>query len=192
VKPCGSANFCQLYLYVMKSNNYLRTLFIFLVLSLSIGCDQASKVLVRHNMGYYNQYKFFYQHITLQRVENSGAFLSFGDSLTSTQKDIFLNILPFLMLLLGLVFIFRKKSLDLVNLFGITLIIGGGFGNLYDRVLYGSVTDFLHVKFGIFQTGVFNAADICIMVGMFIILIKTLFKNNAVPEKNISSTDSNL
>jgi signal peptidase II len=130
-------------------------------------------------------YQLFYQHITLQRVENSGAFLSFGDSLTSTEKNIFLNILPFLILLLGLVFIFRKKSLDMGNLLGITLIIGGGFGNLYDRVLYGSVTDFMHIKFGMLQTGIFNVADMCIMTGMFIILIKSFFKTRAVVEEGV-------
>lgn len=53
---------------------------------------------------------------------------------------------------------------------GISFVIGGGIGNLYDRVLYGSVTDFMHLKFGIFQTGIFNMADVSIMLGMLIIV----------------------
>lgn len=164
----------------MKSNRYTRTLTIILSLILIIGCDQASKIIVRSRMGPYSSYSFFNHHLTLQKVENSGAFLSLGDSLNSTQKDILFNIVPFLILILGLVFIFRKKSLDIFTLSGVILIIGGGFGNLYDRVLYSSVTDFMHIKFGSLQTGVFNVADMCIMAGTFIILIKTFSKRKSV------------
>ena len=49
-------------------------------------------------------------------------------------------------------------------------IIGGGIGNIYDRFVYGSVTDFFHIDFVIFQTGIFNMADVSVMVGMFILL----------------------
>jgi len=38
------------------------------------------------------------------------------------------------------------------------LLIGGGIGNVYDCILFGSVTDFLHLDFGIFRTGIFNFA----------------------------------
>ena len=52
----------------------------------------------------------------------------------------------------------------------IGFIIGGGIGNIYDRFVYGSVTDFFHIDFVIFQTGIFNMADVSVMVGMFILL----------------------
>ena len=61
-------------------------------------------------------------------------------------------------------------------LFAVILIVGGGIGNLYDRIAYGSVTDFMHIKFGVLQTGVFNVADMSIMAGMFIILFHAWFK----------------
>jgi len=48
---------------------------------------------------------------------------------------------------------------------------------LYDRVMHGSVTDFMHIDFIIFQTGIFNVADMSIMAGMFIIIIDSFLKS---------------
>ena len=59
---------------------------------------------------------------------------------------------------------------------GFCFVIGGGIGNVFDRIAYGSVTDFLHVKFGIFQTGIFNVADLSIMTGVVIILLQSILK----------------
>jgi signal peptidase II len=48
------------------------------------------------------------------------------------------------------------------------LILAGGFGNLYDRALNdGRVVDFMHFQLGPLETGVFNVADVAIMIGMF-------------------------
>ena len=51
--------------------------------------------------------------------------------------------------------------------------IGGGIGNIYDRLVHGSVTDFMHINFGLFQTGIFNMADVSITTGMFIFLYQS-------------------
>jgi signal peptidase II len=55
----------------------------------------------------------------------------------------------------------------------LSFAIGGGIGNIYDRLVHGSVTDFMHINFGLFQTGIFNMADVSIMVGMFIFLAQS-------------------
>ncbi|MFA6946987.1 MAG: signal peptidase II [Pedobacter sp.] len=57
-----------------------------------------------------------------------------------------------------------------ILLTGWCFVIGGGIGNLYDRIVHGSVTDFLHLDLGVFQTGIFNMADVSIMLGMVLIL----------------------
>ena len=63
-------------------------------------------------------------------------------------------------------------------LIGLCFVIGGGVGNLLDRIVYGSVTDFLYLKFGIFQTGIFNMADVSIMTGMFLVFLQFFFKKH--------------
>jgi signal peptidase II len=80
-------------------------------------------------------------------------------------------------MVLGLVYLFLKPVSGNM-LIGLCFIIGGGVGNLFDRILYGSVTDFLYVKFGIFQTGIFNMADVSIMAGLFIILLQVFMKRD--------------
>ena len=57
--------------------------------------------------------------------------------------------------------------------FGICFLIGGGIGNIYDRIVYGSVTDFFHIDFVIFKTGIFNVADMSIMTGIGLLLLQS-------------------
>ena len=71
------------------------------------------------------------------------------------------------------------KSLDKISIIGFSLIIGGGIGNIFDRIVYGSVTDFLYLDFGgIFKTGIFNIADLSVTTGMILILISSFKKNS--------------
>jgi signal peptidase II len=158
----------------MSSKHIFRIFFITLLLISNIGCDQISKNLVRQN--YSTDVKFLGNHVTLTKIENAGAFLSLGDSLSSPIKFALLTMLPMLALSFGFIFILTKKDLTNTTLLALCFIIGGGIGNVYDRLVYGSVTDFLHIDFGIFQTGIFNLADVSIMTGMLIILIHAYFK----------------
>ncbi len=156
----------------MKSNKYLRILVILLILAVNIGCDQASKSYARHRLYYFNRIELLHDHITLVRVENTGAFLSAGDSMSRPMKLILLNLVPLLVVIGGLFYIIIKPNLNRMTLLGILLVIGGGAGNLYDRVFRGSVTDFMHIDFVIFQTGIFNVADMSITAGAVIILLQ--------------------
>jgi signal peptidase II len=83
-------------------------------------------------------------------------------------------------MILGLVYLFLKPVSGNM-LIGLCFVVGGGVGNLFDRILYGSVTDFLYLKFGIFQTGIFNMADVSIMAGMSIILLQFFLKRDYKP-----------
>ena len=70
------------------------------------------------------------------------------------------------------------KKLDNLSLVGFSLIIGGGVANIFDRVVYGSVTDFLFINLGFFKTGIFNIADLSVTTGMILILIASFKKGN--------------
>ena len=155
----------------MRSNRLTRTLLIIFILAFNIGCDQLSKSFIRHKMEVYDEYTYLHRHIVIRRVENTGAFLSLGDSLSGPVKTIVLTILPLLAVLFGLYYVLAKPNINKVTLFGIVMIVGGGIGNVYDRLVHGSVTDFMHIDFVLFKTGVFNVADMSIMAGTFIILI---------------------
>ena len=121
--------------------------------------------------------------MTLTKVENTGAFLSVGDSLPQPIKMLLLTILPLVVLGLVLTYLLTKSNLSNLASLAICFIVGGGMGNIYDRIIYGSVTDFLHIDFVIFQTGIFNMADVSIMTGMFMILIEAYFNRTKLTVK---------
>lgn len=162
----------------MDTKHILRTLAIIAILSCNIGCDQVSKKVVRANINYHERISLLHNHLTLTKIENTGAFLSLGQSLKEPAKTILLTALPIIMLTLALAYLLIKTNLTISTITGFCFIIGGGVGNLYDRLVYGSVTDFMHIDFIFFQTGVFNVADVSIMSGTFLILIGSFLKKN--------------
>ena len=155
----------------MVAKNIIRIILILLVITANIGCDQFSKKFVKRSVLPYETIRVLNDHLTVTRVENSGAFLSAGDSMSKTSKQIFLTLIPIIAMVLGLVYLFLKPVSGNM-LIGLCFVIGGGVGNLFDRVMYGSVTDFLFVKVGIFETGIFNLADVSIMTGMLLIFLQ--------------------
>lgn len=160
----------------MKVNKFYRAQLIIFILALNIGCDQVSKSIVRKDIPDNKVIGYLGNHFTLEKAENTGAFLSLGDTLGGPLRDILLVGLPLIAVLGALVWIIVNTKITRWTLLGIILIIGGGVGNLYDRIFHGSVTDFMHIDFGFAQTGVFNVADMSIMAGMFMILIASYVK----------------
>jgi signal peptidase II len=158
----------------MKIN--FRILVIFALLSSNIGCDQFSKRMVRESVEYHEQIPLFKDYLTLTKVENTGAFLSVGHTLPPLVKIFLLTVLPIVVLTLAVLYLLTKKGLSNLMILGICFIVGGGIGNIYDRVMHGSVTDFLHIDLVIFQTGIFNMADVSIMTGIFIVLLDSWLK----------------
>lgn len=149
-----------------------RTLKIIIIIVVNISLDQISKFYVRANVGYQTSRDIIGENFILTNVENSGAFLGMGSDMSPTMKVIFLWILPILVLGYVVYYIFSNKALDHMSLLAFCCIIGGGIANVYDRIKYGSVTDFLHIDLGGgIRTGIFNVADMSVTFGMIMLLI---------------------
>ncbi|WP_231459053.1 MULTISPECIES: signal peptidase II [unclassified Pedobacter] len=161
----------------MKSKQTVRLVLLTILLLLNIGCDQISKNIARNNISEYEHISIIKDTFTLTKVENSGAFLSLGDQMPYIFRLIILTGLPLLFLGYGMFYLYSKPKLPTSFQIALCFLIGGGIGNLYDRIKYGSVTDFMHLDFKIFETGVFNFADISIMIGVGILLIQSLMAN---------------
>jgi signal peptidase II len=157
-------------------NLTLRNISIIVLVLVNTGCDQISKHAARINIGYHESIDVIGQYLILTKTENSGAFLSTGSSLEGPVKFFFLSLAPLLLLCYGIYYLLTQPQLPRLLVLGMSFVIGGGLGNLYDRLVYGSVTDFLHINFYIFRTGIFNLADVSIMAGMIMIVINLYFK----------------
>lgn len=163
----------------MKPTKLFSKILIIVLVIFNVGCDQLTKTVVRANVSYDEQISVIDDHFTITKVENSGAFLSSGESLPAPLKFMLLNLMPLLVMTYGIYYLMTKTNLDKLTIVGASFIIGGGIGNLFDRIVYGSVTDFMHIDLIIFQTGVFNVADLSIMTGMFMILLRVYTKKIA-------------
>jgi len=162
-------------------NKITRIAVILLIVFINIGCDQISKSVVRENVEYHESIQLVSDNVILTKVENSGAFLSLGESLDPVMKNLLLLALPVLSILFGLWWVFSQSgNLDKGVLVAWCSIMGGGIGNIFDRLMYGSVTDFLYIHWGIFRTGIFNFADVSITAGIIFIIGQQLFKNSKV------------
>ncbi len=160
----------------MITNRIARTTLIFLLLIFNIGCDQISKSIVRSSIIPDEQIRLFDNRIMLTRVENAGAFLSIGNSLSDELRFLLLVLIPVIILSAAVVLLFVRNDLSRSLFVGLAFVVGGGIGNIYDRAIHGSVTDFLHLDFYLFKTGVFNLADVSIMTGVFVVLVAFMMK----------------
>ena len=161
----------------------LKNTAIILLILLNIGLDQYSKHIVREQVVPGSRTEILGKLVQLMNVENSGAFLGIGSDSNPTVKLIFLLILPTLVLGFVLYYLFTNKSLDQLSIIGFCCIVGGGMANLYDRFVYGSVTDFIFMDFSFAKTGIFNVADMSVTTGMILLLIAS-FKHRKSPAED--------
>ena len=157
----------------MKISRPLRMSLIFGLILLNVGCDQVSKSVDRNHIDARERISVIGEYDVLMKTENKGAFLGFLSSMENPiLKTIFLILLPIAVLFFILRMIIITTDLDKYMIFGLCCIIGGGIGNLYDRILYRSVTDFMHIDLGgIFKTGIFNMADVSVMLGTGLLIL---------------------
>lgn len=159
----------------MKMTRKIRVLLILSLVLLNISCDQISKSIVRKAIETDERITVFKDSFVLTKVENTGAAYSLGADLTPVLKILILQILPILVLLILLRQVLIKSNYSRETIVGFAFIIGGGIGNLFDRIMYGSVTDFLILDLGIIKTEIFNLADVSIMIGAILVLFSAVF-----------------
>jgi signal peptidase II len=151
---------------------------LFLILLVLVACasaDQVTKRLARESLAGRPPIDLLGGVLHLEYAENPGAFLSLGAGLPPLTRVLLLTVGVVPILAGALVYLLRSPSLSRAQLVGLSLVIGGGFGNLADRLLRGGlVVDFAVLRIGPLHTGVFNIADVALMAGIGLFLLGTL------------------
>jgi signal peptidase II len=162
----------------MSMRNISRLLLVTALLISCVGCDQISKQVVRNRMTLTESHSYLGDTVRLLYVENTGAFLGLGDSLSESVRITLLQGGVGL-IVLGLVWAAAfARDMNRWQIIALALLAAGGLGNLIDRVLYdGRVTDFLNVGIGSLRTGIFNLADMVEVAG--IVLFALSWRNAA-------------
>jgi signal peptidase II len=145
---------------------------VFATISLTVALDQLTKIWAVLKLRGEIPWVFLGDLFRIQYAENTGAFLSLGASLPDSVR-FWIYQVAVGAVLLGTLYFVLFKAKDKVEVFALALILGGGIGNLIDRVFRdrGAVVDFMNMGIGSLRTGVFNVADLAISTGVVVIVI---------------------
>lgn len=142
--------------------------------AIAFGLDQVTKQLVLKNMALYDSIQIV-PFFNFTYVQNHGAAFSFLSDAGGWQRWLFTGIAVFVSVLI--VWWLKQTKRDQILLpVSFALILGGALGNLYDRLAYGYVVDFLDVYYQTWHWPAFNIADCAIFLGAMGLLIDA-FKN---------------
>lgn len=148
-----------------------RLLLIVAILVSCVGCDQMTKSVAKTYLSETEAVSLLGGSVRLQIANNYGAFLSLGSSIPRAGRTALLSagVAAVLFALFAYCLVATPGNLIVVPALG--MIIGGGVSNLIDRLLYGGyVVDFLNVGVGPVRTGIFNLADVFILIGVLLLV----------------------
>jgi signal peptidase II len=164
-----------------------RRVALIVLIGMTVGCDRVSKHFAARELAGEPRQSFLADTVRLEYAENTGAFLSFGDSWSPAARHGVFTIGTGLVLL-GMVAAAIRFRLSGPALVGLALYFAGGASNLVDRILRGSVIDFMNVGVGPLRTGIFNVADMAILLGVAIFVF-THRPNERPPEPSPTLPD---
>lgn len=139
-----------------------------ILIGIFFGIDIISKIIVSNLMNVNESIMVIKDFFCITYVRNTGAAWSIfaGERLG-------LIVVSLIIICFIVYYIFKNKPESRLENIGYGMILGGSFGNLFDRIIYGYVIDFLDVYIFGYDYPIFNLADSFIFVGVILIIIST-------------------
>ena len=144
--------------------------------------DRITKILIERNVSLYDSFNVIPGFFDIVHTKNRGAaFGMFAESDHPLRTFILIGVS--LVVLVFVAWMLLKpdasgSSTTRLTLIGLALVLGGALGNMYDRVIYGMVTDFLEFYLGQYRFAAFNIADSAITVGASLLILDMLRNRN--------------
>ena len=158
-------------LKIINSNFSLNLIIIFSIFIL----DRLSKLYIIYLDKINTSSEIFLsKFLNIYLIWNEG--IAFG--LLSFEKDNLYNILTALIIIIILFLLFLITRSTGLKKYSLTMIIGGALGNVFDRIYYKAVPDFIDFHVGNFHWFIFNIADIFITIGVILMILLELIDNN--------------
>jgi signal peptidase II len=149
--------------------------------------DRWTKHLVAQRIRLYAHIQVIPGFFRLTHTENTGAAFSlFADS-TAPWKTAILIAFSVIALIVVSILLWKNNHTHLATGVGLSLIMGGALGNLWDRLASGRVVDFLLLYIKQYQWPVFNLADSAIVVGAGLLIVEILFTKSHGREETLTS-----
>ena len=121
---------------------------------------------------------YIYPFLNFYLVWNTG--IGFG--LASMETNIYYHILTSIIVIINIGLIFFLTRFKTIHAYLIALILGGSLGNLFDRIYYYAVPDFIDLHFGNYHWFIFNIADIFITAGIIGFILVEILKKEKISE----------
>jgi len=120
-------------------------------------------------------------YLNLYLIWNTGV----GFGILSSNQDFFYNSITFIIILINIFILFMLFKYNDYRVYFLLIVLGGSLGNLYDRIQYRAVPDFIDLHYESFHWFVFNVADIFISLGIAcLIFAEVFFNKGSNDEKN--------
>ena len=139
----------------MKKKKYILITFLIIII------DQLTKFLINQNINYLKSIQIIKNFFYFTNAHNNGAAFS----ILSGYNLLFISIT---LIVICLIDKYIEKNISFY------ILLGGIIGNLIDRLIFGYVRDFLDFRIFNYNFPIFNISDICICLGIFLIIIKTI------------------
>jgi signal peptidase II len=154
----------------------------FAVFAAQIGADQWSKAWASASLKGVPSTSYLGDTFRLVYATNTGAFLSLGAGLPDWARFMLLTVGVGVLLLVITVYALRQPTHSVLQVAGYGLISSGGFSNWFDRARFGgSVVDFMNMGIGSLRTGIFNVADVAILVGIGLLFLQSSNNKKRAP-----------
>jgi signal peptidase II len=139
----------------------------------TIGCDRVTKSYAESTLSGSARQSYLADTVRLEYTENPGGFLGFGADWPAPVRTGLFTVGTGA-ILLGMLIVLVRSPLSPPALVGAALFVAGGTSNLVDRLFRGSVVDFMNVGIGPVRTGIFNVADMALMLGLAVYFVTHL------------------
>jgi len=147
----------------------------FLIAAFVVFVDRLSKRMVAAHIALHDSIVIIPRFFSLTQVQNRGAAFGLFDSAPGSWKIALLVMFSVLALMVVTALLWKDSySLSPTGI-GLSLILGGALGNLWDRVVHHHVVDFLYFYWGRYHWPAFNIADSAIVVGALLLVSEILF-----------------
>ena len=158
----------------MLENNTKKFFLSFLIILIIFAFDRISKLYIL-NLAETEKYLdiYFNSFLNFHLIWNTGVV--FG--LFSTEANFYYNLITILIVLINIIILIMIFKSNNYKLFLFLIILGGSLGNLFDRIYYKAVPDFIDLHYNDFHWFIFNVADIFITVGVICLIFAELFLN---------------
>ena len=159
----------------MIKNNIKKFIFYFLIILIVFVLDRVSKIYVINYFENTVETEIYLSNfLNIILVWNEG--IGFG--LLSFQDGIIYNFITLTIIIINLIIIYLIYKYKDIRSFLLTLVLGGSLGNLFDRIAFSAVPDFIDFNYNNFHWFIFNIADIFITIGVICLIFVELILNN--------------